>query len=116
MSDYKNPVCRGCWALGNNCGTCERCVETKPTSLDTAHEFRPCITEAYNRTPGAVSAEEKLKIAVEALKEIRHGTFDAFRRGNWLNSWASIKARKALERIRDKEPGDFARIAPEGGV
>lgn len=29
--EYKNPVCRGCWTLGNNCGTCERCIESKET-------------------------------------------------------------------------------------
>lgn len=31
MGKYKNPVCRGCWSLGNNCGHCERCIETKPS-------------------------------------------------------------------------------------
>jgi hypothetical protein len=31
VKEYKNPVCRGCWTLGNNCGTCERCIETRPT-------------------------------------------------------------------------------------
>lgn len=29
---YKNPVCRGSWVLGNNCKTCERCVESWPVS------------------------------------------------------------------------------------
>lgn len=24
------PNCRGCWELGNNCGTCPRCVATAP--------------------------------------------------------------------------------------
>lgn len=24
---YKNPTCRGCKALGNNCGVCEKCRE-----------------------------------------------------------------------------------------
>lgn len=28
--NYKNAVCRGSWQLGNNCKTCERCVETNP--------------------------------------------------------------------------------------
>ena len=32
MSNYKNAVCRGCWQLGNNCGKCERCIETKPVN------------------------------------------------------------------------------------
>jgi hypothetical protein len=27
---YSRPVCRGCWMLGNNCGHCERCKDTKP--------------------------------------------------------------------------------------
>lgn len=27
---YKNSVCKGAWELGNNCKTCERCIETNP--------------------------------------------------------------------------------------
>lgn len=27
---YKNPICKGCWSLGNNCKTCEKCIDTKP--------------------------------------------------------------------------------------
>jgi len=30
MSKYKYPVCRGCWQLGNNCKTCERCIVHNP--------------------------------------------------------------------------------------
>ena len=26
---YANPVCKGSWFLGTNCGTCERCIDTK---------------------------------------------------------------------------------------
>lgn len=29
MTSYKNPVCRGSYALGTACGICERCEETK---------------------------------------------------------------------------------------
>ncbi len=35
---YKNPVCRGSWAFGNNCGKCERCIETKPKIEPHAQE------------------------------------------------------------------------------
>lgn len=31
---YKNPVCRGAWALGTACGHCERCEQTKPIGED----------------------------------------------------------------------------------
>lgn len=31
---YKGPVCRGSWVLGNNCKICERCVATKPTTTE----------------------------------------------------------------------------------
>ena len=27
--------CRGCWAFGNNCGTCPRCMRTRPTTGDS---------------------------------------------------------------------------------
>lgn len=27
---YQNAVCRGAWALGTACGSCERCIDTKP--------------------------------------------------------------------------------------
>lgn len=32
MKQYKGVVCRGCWELGNCCGVCERCLDTKPIS------------------------------------------------------------------------------------
>jgi hypothetical protein len=40
---YKNPVCRGSWALGTACGHCERCQETSPSKKDTAP--KPSIDE-----------------------------------------------------------------------
>ena len=44
---YKGPVFRGSWALGNNCKICERCIATKPTNP------RPPMTEI---TPEALEA------------------------------------------------------------
>lgn len=29
MNEYKNPVCRGCPTIGNNCGKCERCAQNR---------------------------------------------------------------------------------------
>lgn len=29
-TEYTGPVCKGSWALGNNCKVCERCLATKP--------------------------------------------------------------------------------------
>lgn len=29
-SPYSGPVCKGDWALGTACGTCERCLQLKP--------------------------------------------------------------------------------------
>ena len=30
VTKYSGPICRGSWALGNNCKVCARCLETKP--------------------------------------------------------------------------------------
>lgn len=45
MDKYKGPVCRGCWQLGNNCKICERCIETKPTTLATRTDATPVAVE-----------------------------------------------------------------------
>lgn len=29
MTDYKNPTCRGSYALGSACGKCERCADER---------------------------------------------------------------------------------------
>ena len=29
---YRGITCRGSWEFGNNCKTCQRCIETKPVS------------------------------------------------------------------------------------
>ena len=33
FNPYTKPVCRGAWALGNNCKTCEKCIATRPKEL-----------------------------------------------------------------------------------
>lgn len=52
MSKYKNPVCRGVWALNNNCKTCERCIETRPKSEHKPEEPRGFIKSLVDRFLG----------------------------------------------------------------
>ncbi len=33
--------CKGAWALGNNCKTCPRCIETKPDALEPEAQTMP---------------------------------------------------------------------------
>ena len=35
MADERGPYCKGSWAVGNNCKTCWRCMETKPKEAPT---------------------------------------------------------------------------------
>lgn len=28
--EYKGKICKGSWSFGNNCKTCEKCVDTNP--------------------------------------------------------------------------------------
>lgn len=37
--------CKGCWALGTACGTCERCIKTKPKKK---HEDELMIVDPRN--------------------------------------------------------------------
>jgi hypothetical protein len=53
--NYKNPVCRGCWAFGNNCGSCERCIETKPVVTPAVTNDADKVHERAHTCPGYVS-------------------------------------------------------------
>jgi hypothetical protein len=66
MTAYKNPVCRGSWLIGNNCKTCERCLETKRWK----HSYDDHIEE-----PRAMVSEEAalVEAAKWALKNASRG-------------------------------------------
>lgn len=58
-TQYKGPVCRGCWALGNNCKICERCVATKPTTTGprpTEAFAHPLLVEALRDAGASLAA------------------------------------------------------------
>lgn len=40
---YKNPVCRGSYALGTACGVCERCLENRPAMPDPTPPQYVCV-------------------------------------------------------------------------
>ena len=61
MTTYKKPVCRGSWLIGNNCKTCERCIETKRWE----HSYDDRIEE-----PRAMVSE--VAALVEAAKAVLH--------------------------------------------
>lgn len=43
---YKGAVCKGCWSLGNNCGVCEKCLDTKPEEVrDGKNSLYPTMTQ-----------------------------------------------------------------------
>lgn len=41
MSEAPERNCKGAWALGNNCKTCPRCIETKPEAPEPEAPILP---------------------------------------------------------------------------
>lgn len=71
---YKGAVCRGCWALGNNCGSCERCIATKP-DMSLAYEGAREDLEIWKKR--ALEAEAKLTTANFESNFWKQKTLDA---------------------------------------
>lgn len=73
---YKGPVCKGCWQLGNNCGKCEKCLDTKPTTQEQSkyntiessiyEEFKPTL--AVNNITPLPTAADYQQIAIASKK------------------------------------------------
>lgn len=53
VKEYKGPICRGSWSLGNNCKTCERCIDTKPKENED---------ETDKRVGGRTSEKEEVSV------------------------------------------------------
>ena len=61
---YAGPVCKGSWFLGTNCGTCERCADTKADWISagaprvdlSADQVGPPVTPPTDHEIAAVCA------------------------------------------------------------
>lgn len=64
--NYKNAVCRGSWALRNNCRTCERCIETRPAN-------EPSVLEKVHDDLKSqlLTTQQEFKEAREEIEKLR---------------------------------------------
>lgn len=91
---YKGPVCRGSWALGNNCKICERCIATKPTNpRPPMTEITPEALEALNQkaTQGLIEVllpDTEYDHGVPLIATDYPGTFGP---SNGLVLWATMQ-------------------------
>ena len=73
MSTYKRPVCRGSWQFGNNCKTCERCIETRPDKA-------PMTTTPSEEAIRAACAEAGIPLTAYGPRSIVRDVLDALAR------------------------------------
>lgn len=119
-AQYKGPVCRGCWALGNNCRICERCVATKPTTTGPrqfAASTNPAMDNAQV-TQEDREALDTIKYCLRTATELRQSSGDcnqAMQAIFWENKALDTLARHRLER---SEPVGWMGIesAPKDGT
>lgn len=81
MSDYKDPVCRGSWALGSACGRCERCKETAsggnvtpmhgPTAI--GHGISKAVSELDAAIAQAIDAAKAAGLPHGLIVGLLHG-------------------------------------------
>lgn len=125
---YNRAVCKGDWSLGTACGTCERCIETKPTALcefcGKSIFVCKCLvseTDPHGRKPNEAGA--KLDIG---KSPIRRGLLEYFPRAclavaevsafgakkyTW-GGWKSVP--EVIDRYGDAEMRHVVKAAIEG--
>lgn len=106
MNKYKNPTCRGSYALGTACGHCERCAEERPNKVNTGGASQKLIEDLIDikTTLTKQAMEQQLEIAeltsqVEELKEIKN----AFAKTNKIQFKSLLELQAVVDRIVNYE-------------
>lgn len=65
---YKGPICKGCWKFGNNCGKCEKCLDTKSNIIEDSISEALKPTLISNNTKPLPTAADYQQIAIASKK------------------------------------------------
>lgn len=73
MKEYREAICKGSWQLGNNCKTCEKCLDTK--NIDAEAELMKLVEQKTWEPKEVVYGEVKSK--VDDFMKITNSNLDA---------------------------------------
>lgn len=127
MSKFKGPVCKGDWAIGNNCQICERCVATRPTAtapVGAGEVAERVLAIPYAFATSRTSAPEMIDRQAAATAIISAAITAAEQRGAerergnvvaWLREYGNVHCGEdmAISAMRDAGPS-FANAIETG--